>query len=494
MQLTPNTELQNGKDRIIRVLGQGGFGITYLAENILLTKFIAIKEFFPKDFCGRINTSHLAIGTQNNAETVAKLKDHFLKEARNIAKLDHPGIVRILDIFEENNTAYYVMDYINGENLNDIVKSKGPLSEANAVGYIKKVGVALAYIHAKNMTHFDIKPANIVVRKSDNMPILIDFGLSKQYTSAGEATSTMLQGVSRGYSPIELYDSSSLETFSPQTDIYSLGATLYFLITGNIPPSASELLRNKLQFPQNISTNNKEAIRKAMFYSRSKRQSSISAFTNQLQATSKLSRLWDTLKKKNLRISNDNWHYWLGLLMFITIILVINALNTSLLTKKDLPKSTVEMIGELEGQVIDTIITPPNPEPEPMPIVEPITEVRDLFWQSPLGIASYTGKIISINSEEEEKIPNGRGIAKISEGQYKGCVYNGDFVNGIMEGEAIYTQPNGDIFEGNFKNNTYEYGMYTIKSPGEYFEGLFDDNGQPSTGSWYDKNGNKLKS
>ena len=93
MHLEQNTVLQEGKYRIIRVLGQGGFGITYLAENILLGKEVAIKEFFPKDFCARDNTSHLTLGNENNRVTVVKLKDRFLKEARNIAKLDHPGIV-----------------------------------------------------------------------------------------------------------------------------------------------------------------------------------------------------------------------------------------------------------------------------------------------------------------------------------------------------------------------------------------------------------------
>ena len=150
MQLNPDTLLQNGKYRIIRVLGQGGFGITYLAENTYFEKEVAIKEFFPKDFCGRDNTSHLTLGTQNNTETVAKLKDRFLKEAKNIAKLDHPGIIRILDIVEGNNIAYYVIDYIDRENLNISVKSRGSLSEANAIGYIKKVGAALTYSTHKN--------------------------------------------------------------------------------------------------------------------------------------------------------------------------------------------------------------------------------------------------------------------------------------------------------------------------------------------------------
>ncbi len=282
MQLKEGSELQNGKYRIIRVLGQGGFGITYLAENTFFDRYIAIKEFFPKDFCGRDNTSHLTLGTQNNAETVSKLKDRFLKEAKNIAKLDHPGIIKIHDIFEENNTAYYVMDYIEGENLNEMVKRNGPLSEEKAVEYIRKVGDALDYIHSRNMTHFDVKPANIMVRKKDDQPILIDFGLSKQYDSHGDATSTLMQGVSQGYSPIELYNPGSISSFSPQTDVYSLGATLYFLLTGTVPPVASELVENGLNIPDYIFSTNAYAIKEAMSVSRSKRPQSISSFIDRL--------------------------------------------------------------------------------------------------------------------------------------------------------------------------------------------------------------------
>lgn len=288
MQLKQDTELQNGKYRIICVLGQGGFGITYLAENVFFGKTVAIKEFFPKNFCGRDNTSHLTLGTANNAETVEKLRNRFMKEAKNIAKLDHPGIVKIHDIFEENNTAYYVMDYIDGENLNEMVKRNGPLSETKAVEYIRKVGDALDYIHSRNMTHFDVKPANIVVRKSDDMPILIDFGLSKQYDIQGDATSTLMQGVSNGYSPIELYNMGSIATFSPQTDVYSLGATFYFLLTGNTPPTASELLENNLDVPNYISDAIQTMIRKSMNTFRKYRWKSIDDFLSQVNNPSKI--------------------------------------------------------------------------------------------------------------------------------------------------------------------------------------------------------------
>ncbi len=283
MQLKAGTTLQNGKYKIIRVLGQGGFGITYLAENTLLEKNVAIKEFFPKDFCGRDNTSHITPGTQNNADTVEKLKNRFLNEAKNIAKLDHPGIVKIYDMFEENNTAYYVMDYIEGENLNDIVKRNGPLSESKAIDYIIDVGYALEYIHSRQMTHFDVKPSNIVVCSYDDYPILIDFGLSKQYDNHGDATSTLMQAVSHGYSPIELYNLGSLSSFSPQADVYSLAATLYFLLTGIVPPNASQLVNEQLWFPSSFHEKLKGSIVKAMTASRRNRTENVASFINELR-------------------------------------------------------------------------------------------------------------------------------------------------------------------------------------------------------------------
>lgn len=288
MKLSQGTFLQSGKYRIIRVLGQGGFGITYLAENTLLEKNVAIKEFFPKDFCGRDNTSHITPGTQNNADTIEKLKSRFLKEAKNIAKLDHPGIVKIYDIFEEKNTAYYVMDYIEGENLNDMVKRNGPLPEQKAVEYIIKVGEALEYIHSKQMTHFDVKPANIVVRSNEDQPILIDFGLSKQYDNHGDATSTLMQAVSHGYSPIELYNSGSITTFSPQTDVYSLAATLYFLLTGMVPPNASQLIDEQLWFPSSFPEKLKGSIVKTMTASRRNRTENVASFINELNDSSQI--------------------------------------------------------------------------------------------------------------------------------------------------------------------------------------------------------------
>ena len=277
--------LHHGTYRIEAVLGQGGFGITYLATDMSLGRRVAVKEFFPKNYCDRDGaTSHVTLGTQGSKEFVDRLKAKFLKEARNIAKFDHPGIIKIHAAFEENNTAYYVMDYIEGRSLSEIVREDGPLFEEKALGYIRKVGAALEYIHAGRINHLDVKPANIMVRGSDDAPVLIDFGLSKQYDSSGNQTSTTPVGISHGYAPMEQYDDGGVKEFSPATDIYSLAATLYFLLSGVVPPPATKLVEDELTFPATIPPRLVGPIAKAMSAGRKKRYQDIPSFLNSLTA------------------------------------------------------------------------------------------------------------------------------------------------------------------------------------------------------------------
>lgn len=292
-QLPKNTLLQGGKYRIEKVLGQGGFGITYLATQNLLNRKVAIKEFFYKEYCERDETTyHVWLGTQSNHALVERFMAKFLKEARTISQLEHPNIIRVHDIFKENNTAYYVMDYIDGESLNDMIIRKGALQEKEAVSYIGHVADALKYIHQRNMNHLDIKPSNIMIRKGDLRVILIDFGLSKQYDTQGAQTSTTPVGISHGYAPMEQYKQGGVSTFSPQTDIYSLGATLYKLVTGNTPPQASDVLNDGLpKLPVHLSNGLKNAISQAMQVRKMDRPMSVDAFMGFLQKYSEQSQL-----------------------------------------------------------------------------------------------------------------------------------------------------------------------------------------------------------
>ena len=278
-QLSKGTMLQGGKYRIESVLGQGGFGITYLATQELLDRKVAVKEFFMRDFCSREgDTASVTLGTASNRDTMERYLNKFLKEARTISTLDQPNIIHIFDIFKENNTAYYVMDYIEGESLSQMVKHQGALPESEAVKYIRAVADALKYVHERKINHLDVKPGNIMVRHSDHRVFLLDFGLSKQYDAEGNQTSSTPVGISHGYAPIEQYKPGGVKEFSPQTDIYALGATLYYLVTGIVPPSATDLLETELDYPETLSASVCNAIRQAMKVQKKERPKDIDAF------------------------------------------------------------------------------------------------------------------------------------------------------------------------------------------------------------------------
>ena len=151
MHLSSGILLQGGKYKIVRFISAGGFGCTYEGYHAMLKQRVAIKEFFVKDFCNRDETtSQVTIGITSKTPLVNKLKDKFVVEAQSVFALQHPNIVHVHDIFEENGTAYYVMDYIDGPSLNDILKRDGKMSEQKALHYIHQVSDALRYVHSKN--------------------------------------------------------------------------------------------------------------------------------------------------------------------------------------------------------------------------------------------------------------------------------------------------------------------------------------------------------
>ena len=240
---------------------------------------IAIKEFFIKDFCVRnAESSYVSVPTTGSKEQTEKFRQKFIKEARNIATLSHPNIVQVLDVFEENGTVYYAMQYLDGGSLREKVKANGPFSEAQAVTYIRQIADALGYMHQKkHICHLDVKPGNILLDKNGRA-MLIDFGISKSYDEHGNETSSTPVGLSQGYAPLEQYQ-NSLHDFSPVTDIYSLGATLYYLLTGETPPEAAVVLENGIgQQPPQVSRNVWQAIGAAMQPLRKERPQTAEAF------------------------------------------------------------------------------------------------------------------------------------------------------------------------------------------------------------------------
>ena len=344
MKLNKGKELQNGKYRIIDVLGQGGFGITYLALQVKLNRKVAIKEFFMKEHCNRDeNSSFVSVPSVGSWELVERFKQKFLKEAGLIASFDNANIIRIHDVFEENGTAYYVMEYLEGKSLKALVDESGALPEDVAVKYIRQVAGALKEVHENNLLHLDVKPANIMLDKKGNA-VLIDFGISKHYDEAGHQTSSAGVGISEGYAPIEQYEAGALKTFTPVTDIYALGATLFFLLTGTRPPKASYVYDEGLPpMPETLSATVRKAVESAMQPRRKERPQSVKEFIA-------------LLENQDVIVGSEETE------------VVSDATNLSMGTGKNASNGNAAVEeNEIEVEVVETPSVAPEPAPRPQP-------------------------------------------------------------------------------------------------------------------------------
>lgn len=238
-ELHKGETLQNGKYKILDVLGKGGFGITYLAEHSALRKKVAIKELFlatQSIFCSREENSRTV---RPHFDDYEKHKSNFANEATTLARFSgKKGVVQINDTFSENNTVYFVMDYIEGDSLKDIVTQRGALSEKEAIEYILQILYALKEVHAADILHRDIKPDNLIVRKEDKQIILIDFGIAREFTE--DETQTQTAMISVGYAPPEQKILRAKRSAS--MDLYSVGAVLYFCLTSQRPQTTDEIM------------------------------------------------------------------------------------------------------------------------------------------------------------------------------------------------------------------------------------------------------------
>ena len=252
-QLQPGTVIHGTHNdyRIERVLGQGSFGITYVA-NVRLkgrlgaiesTAMVAIKEFFLRDVSSR---NGLRVFSVSDSTLCSDYRRDFLREAQNLSRLDNDHIVKVLETIEENDTVYYVMEYLSGGNLDQHILSHGKLSCREALDIAIQIGEALKCMHAQHMLHLDLKPLN-VMRGEDGHIVLIDFGLSKCFGADGQPeSSTRIGQGTTGYAPIEQHSFKKADGFMPTLDIYALGATLFKMLTGCVPPEASVVLNEGL--------------------------------------------------------------------------------------------------------------------------------------------------------------------------------------------------------------------------------------------------------
>ncbi len=230
-ELEPGTKLLKGQYTIVSYLNSGGFGITYLAKDSL-DRNVVIKECFPSSFCRRSKAMVSARSRAHTAE-LRSVVQLFVREARSLAKIVHPNIVAVHQVFEDNGTAYMAIDYIDGLDLQQIIDGQGNMPTPDQIVELTdKLLHAVGFIHANDMLHRDISPDNILVDKKGE-PILIDFGAAREQASQTNRAMSALRVVKDGYSPQEFYIAGSEQ--GPWSDLYALGASLYHLISGDAP-------------------------------------------------------------------------------------------------------------------------------------------------------------------------------------------------------------------------------------------------------------------
>jgi serine/threonine protein kinase len=244
--LLPYNFILKDKYNIKKVLGEGGFGITYLACDNILDIDVCVKELYISGSSSR--GENMTVLTQNMKEmSFSDFKERFLQEARQLARFNHINIVRVLDFFEANNTAYVVMEYLKGKTIKELVAEKGPLGFEESKGIINQLLNAVEVVHNAGMLHRDIKPDNLILTE-DNRVVLIDFGSARAYSD--EKTISQTAMVSPGFAPLEQYNPKARK--GTYTDVYSIGATLYYMLTGVKPLNVTERYLEKLPAPHEL--------------------------------------------------------------------------------------------------------------------------------------------------------------------------------------------------------------------------------------------------
>ena len=320
----PNGTILAQRYCIKQVIGQGGFGITYLATTLIDNAEVCIKEFYLSGVCTR-NTNY-SIQSQNLKDiSFSEFKEKFITEARELSKFNHAGIVRVSDVFEQFGTAYYVMEYIQGHTLKHYVELNGKLNLLQAQKIISQLLEALKVVHNRGWLHRDIKPDNILIGTDDRV-VLIDFGSARTFEQGKTQSHTTI--LTPGYAPIEQY--SNVAKRGQFSDIYSLGATIFFMLTGQKPISVTD--RALIKFPEVTSLNSEvEAnlnaiILKCLNVAPEERYQTIEALEQDLLQV----HYWKT--KESEQTNNGPLNWWernplisIHIIIVITLLIILSA-------------------------------------------------------------------------------------------------------------------------------------------------------------------------
>lgn len=494
LMLPPGTPLMNGQYLVGKVLGKpGGFGITYLGWDGQLATFVAIKEYLPREVAGRhFDRLTVSAHTSADSENFRYGLEQFLLEARTLAQFDHPNVVRVRTFFQENGTAYLVMDYLQGNSLHDhLANLGGRMSEKMALDNMLPILDGLKEVHAKGFLHRDIKPQNIYIT-TNGRPILLDFGTARQAMSGLNRGMTTI--LTPGYAPWEQYHRHGKQ--GAWTDIYACAATLYHMVTGVVPAEASERVAQEALLPPSqlapgLSPHFSQAIVRALSIDPASRPQTVAEFQNDLAGSSASSTAGS----------------------FAVPIPAPPSAPVSGWSPPPPPPS-----GWSAGQ--PAYSPPPPPQSQYAPPPQPAGPYPP--YQSPPGQAYYPppvkpagsgagrkimfgvaavvllilgGIVLSYNSMNGHQTishNNGTYEGNVSWGQptgkgkltyANGAVYTGDFADGLRHGTGSFRNANGDNYVGEWKNDRFDGKGKLVLADGANYEGTFKEGKRHGTGS-----------
>jgi len=453
-----------GEYRIKRVLGQGGFGITYLGFDENLARDVAIKEYFPKEFAHR-DSGRTVIPNQDDQDRADFDwgMNHFVEEARSLTRFRHKNIVGAIRFIRDNGTAYLVMEYCDGESLESLAKTRGPLSESVLNPIVQQLLDGLDEVHRTRLLHLDIKPSNIFV-KSDGTVVLLDFGSARQAISSHTKS---VKVASAGYAAIE-QESADIDVgkLGPWTDIYGLGATLYRLMTGKRPPAASsrafqDSLVSLEQTQQGqYSAGLLKAVDASLGFKPAERPQSVAEFRQLMRfEPQRTEPAPEPESPQPEPLSQPKWDRW-GLVAVVSIFFIGAIWFNQRGASPDVP---------VEGSTPDTdpIPIPDSGEPSTGSSSECPTDTS-VVWNNCFGLDTFDPPYTSAAGDVKR--------------------YEGLFVNDIPDKKGKITYVNGRIYEGEHQSLTLT-GQGALSSPdGTKYVGSFRNNAQTGQGTktWSD--------
>ena len=476
IHMEPGTILH---DRYIigKILGYGGFGITYIGWDGKLEQKVAIKEYLPGEFSTRMpGQSQVTVFNGEKSEQFHDGMKKFIDEAKRLAKFQNePGIVKIFDSFEENETAYIIMEYLDGETLTDYLKREKTIPEDQAVNMLMPVMNSLQTVHAEGLLHRDIAPDNIFLTKNGDVK-LIDFGASRYATTSHSRSLTVI--IKPGYSPEEQYRSRGDQ--GPYTDVYAIAATLYKMITGKTPPDAMErrakyenqnkdILEEPHKLNKDISVNREVAILNAMNVRIEDRTPDVAAFLNELNADPPAKRRYGKIKK----IDVYSWPLWLKILVPTVLVAVVTfgtllltgVINFSHYNKEAVIPDNVVITPDVEGMQKDDAMSAIEKEQLLGVIGESIESeyiaAGKIIIQTPVG-----GAFLEKNGTVMLSVSSGNGVKKAENGIATVPYLIGDTEDGAKEklkeaglGDAIVEYEYSDTIAANrVVSQSEEYG------------------------------------